>query len=116
MPFLIFGVRREPTLVLKDIRGFINNRLTYAMYRETFYLVKMVMPPLKMLTGPAVYNAGSDDFGWGFSWMDLTACRSYHNVLKDLFPELNNKTEIPKLIDDIVKEGGKKVLQMQRDL
>ena len=34
---------------------------------------------------------------------------AYHNVLKDLFPTLNNSTEIPKLIDDIVKEGGKGV-------
>ena len=31
---------KEPTLVRKDIRGFITNRLNYAMYREAFYLVE----------------------------------------------------------------------------
>jgi 3-hydroxybutyryl-CoA dehydrogenase len=31
---------KEPTLVRKDIRGFITNRLCYAMYREAFYLVE----------------------------------------------------------------------------
>jgi hypothetical protein len=27
--------------------------------------------------------------------------------MKDLFPTLNNQTEVPKLIDDIVKAGGR---------
>jgi len=31
---------KEPTLVRKDIRGFISNRLMYALYREAFYLVE----------------------------------------------------------------------------
>ncbi len=31
---------KEPTLVRKDIWGFITNRLNYAMYREAFYLVE----------------------------------------------------------------------------
>src|SRR5450755_3763598 len=31
---------KEPTLVRKDIRGFITNRLMYALYREACYLVE----------------------------------------------------------------------------
>ena len=31
---------KEPTLVRKDIRGFITNRLMYALFREAFYLVE----------------------------------------------------------------------------
>ena len=41
--------------------------------------------------------------------MDLTGVAAYHNVIKDLFPTLCNSTEMPKLIDDIVKAGGKGV-------
>jgi 3-hydroxybutyryl-CoA dehydrogenase len=41
--------------------------------------------------------------------MDLTGVPAYHNVMKDLFPTLANTTEVPKLIDDIVKAGGKGV-------
>ena len=44
-----------------------------------------------------------------FRWMDLTGVPAYHTVLKDLFPTLSNSTEVPKLIDDIVKAGGKGV-------
>ena len=38
--------------------------------------------------------------------MDLTGLKAYHAVMKDLFPELSNKTTVPKLIDDIAKKGG----------
>ena len=31
---------KEPALVKKDIRGFITNRIFYAMLREAFYLVE----------------------------------------------------------------------------
>ncbi len=31
---------KEPTLVRKDIRGFITNRLMFAMYREAFYRIE----------------------------------------------------------------------------
>jgi 3-hydroxybutyryl-CoA dehydrogenase len=41
--------------------------------------------------------------------MDLTGVPAYHTVMKDLFPTLDNATEVPKLIDDIVKAGGKGV-------
>ena len=32
--------KKEPTLVRRDIRGFITNRIMYAMIREAFYLVE----------------------------------------------------------------------------
>ncbi len=45
--------------------------------------------------------------------MDLTGVAAYHNVIKDLFPTLCNSTEVPKLIDDIVKAGGKGISNAQ---
>ena len=42
-----------------------------------------------------------------FGWMDLTGVPAYHTVMKDLLPTLCNDAAIPKLIDDIVKDGGK---------
>ena len=37
--------------------------------------------------------------------MDLTGVPAYHTVMKELLPTLNISTEIPRLIDDIVKAG-----------
>ena len=101
---------KEPTLVRKDIRGFISNRLMYAMYREAFYLVENGYATVEDIDRACRNNAGYWMTLVGvFRWMDLTGVPAYHNVLKDLFPTLNNSTEIPKLIDGIVAEGGRGV-------
>ncbi len=101
---------KEPTLVRKDIRGFITNRLMYALYREACHLVENGYATVEDVDRACRNNAGY----WmtlvgAFRWMDLTGVAAYHTVMKDLLPTLSNNTEIPKLIDDIVKAGGKGV-------
>jgi 3-hydroxybutyryl-CoA dehydrogenase len=104
------GWGKEPTLVRKDIRGFITNRLMYAMYREAFYLVENGYATVEDVDRACRNNPGYWMTLVGvFRWMDLTGVQAYHTVMKDLFPTLNNSTEVPKLIDDIVKSGGKGV-------
>jgi 3-hydroxybutyryl-CoA dehydrogenase len=99
---------KEPTLVRKDIRGFITNRLMYAMYREAFNLVENGYASVEDVDRACRNNAGYWMTLVGlFRWMDLTGVAAYHHVMKDLFPTLSNQTEVPKLIDDIVKAGGK---------
>lgn len=101
---------KEPTLVRKDIRGFITNRLMYAMYREAFYLVENGYATVEDVDRACRNNPGYWMTLVGvFRWMDLTGVPAYHNVIKELFPTLNNSTTMPKLIDDIVKAGGKGV-------
>ncbi len=105
---------KEPTLVRRDIRGFITNRLMYAMYREAFYLVENGYATVEDVDRACRNNAGYWMTLVGvFRWMDLTGVAAYHNVIKDLFPTLCNSTEMPKLIDDIVKAGGKGVANSQ---
>ncbi len=105
---------KEPTLVRKDIRGFITNRLMYAMYREAFYLVENGYATVEDVDRSCRNNAGYWMTLVGvFRWMDLTGVPAYHTVMKDLFPTLNNKTEVPRLIDDIVKKGGRGILNGQ---
>lgn len=101
---------KEPTLVRKDIRGFIANRLMYAMYREAFYLVENGYATIEDVDRACRNNTGYWMTLVGvFRWMDLTGVPAYHTVLKDLFPTLNNSKEVPELIDKIVREGGKGV-------
>ncbi|GAB4023402.1 3-hydroxyacyl-CoA dehydrogenase family protein [Spirosoma koreense] len=102
---------KEPTLVRKDIRGFITNRLMYAMYREAFNLVENGYATVEDVDRACRNSAGFWMMLAGiFRWMDLTGVPAYHTVMTDLFPTLSNRTDVPKLIDDIVKEGGKGVL------
>ncbi|CAF0889116.1 unnamed protein product [Adineta ricciae] len=99
---------KEPTLVRKDIRGFITNRLMYALYREAFHLVENGYATVDDVDRACRNNAGYWMTLVGcFRWMDLTGVPAYHAVMKDLFPTLHNGTEVPKLIDDLVNDGGK---------
>lgn len=105
---------KEPILVRKDIRGFITNRLMYAMYREAFFLVENGYATVEDVDRSCRNNAGYFMTLVGiFRWMDLTGVPAYHNVMKDLLPELDNSTAVPKLIDDIVKAGGRGVANAQ---
>ncbi|MGV3556599.1 3-hydroxyacyl-CoA dehydrogenase family protein [Larkinella arboricola] len=99
---------KEPILVRKDIPGFITNRLMYAMYREAISLVENGYATVEDVDRSCRNNAGYFMTLVGiFRWMDLTGVPAYHTVMKNLLPTLNNSTEVPKLIDDIVKSGGK---------
>jgi 3-hydroxybutyryl-CoA dehydrogenase len=101
---------KEPTLVRKDIRGFITNRLMYATYREALFLVENGYASVEDVDRACRNNAGYwMTLAGVFRWMDLTGVPAYHTVMKDLLPTLSNGTEVPKLIDDIVKAGGRGV-------
>ena len=101
---------KEPTLVRKDIRGFITNRLMYALYREAFNLVENGYATIEDVDRACRNNAGYWMTLVGcFRWMDLTGVAAYHTVMKELFPTLSNSTEVPRLIDEIVAAGGRGV-------
>jgi 3-hydroxybutyryl-CoA dehydrogenase len=105
---------KEPTLVRKDIRGFITNRLMYAMYREAFHLVENGYATIEDVDRVCRNNTGYWMTLVGvFRWMDLTGVPAYHTVMKELLPTLNNSTEVPELIDKIVREGGRGVANAQ---
>ncbi len=98
---------KEPILVRKDIRGFITNRIMYAMYREAFYLVENGYATIEDVDRACKNDGGHwMTFCGLFRYMDLTGLQAYHRVMKDLFPTLSNQTAVPKLIDDIAKNGG----------
>ena len=105
---------KEPSLVRRDIRGFITNRLMYSMMREAIYLVENGYATIE-----DVDRACRNDMGYWitfaglFRFMDLTGIPAYLTVMKDLFPELNNSTKAPHFIDELVTSGAKGVSNAQ---
>jgi 3-hydroxybutyryl-CoA dehydrogenase len=98
---------KEPTLVRKDIRGFITNRIMYAMYREAFFLVENGYASIEDVDRTCRNDGGHwMPFCGLFRYMDLTGLQAYYSVMKDLFPTLNNQTDVPKLIAGIAEKGG----------
>ena len=101
---------KEPSLVKKDIRGFITNRLMYAMMREGIHLVENGYATIEDID-----RACRNDMGYWitfagiFRFMDLTGIPAYLTVMKDLFPELDNSTKPPAFIEELVASGAKGV-------
>ncbi|MEX0882592.1 MAG: 3-hydroxyacyl-CoA dehydrogenase NAD-binding domain-containing protein, partial [Cyclobacteriaceae bacterium] len=99
---------KETVLVKKDLPGFIANRLMYAMYREAMFLVEGDYASIEDVDRACRNVAGYCLPMMGvFRWMDFTGIDSYREVMKDLFPLLNNADAPGKLINDIVDAGGK---------
>jgi len=101
---------KEPSLVRRDLRGFITNRLMYSMMREAIYLVENGYATIEDID-----RACRNDMGYWitfaglFRFMDLTGIPAYLTVMKDLFPELSNATKAPHFIDELVTSGAKGV-------
>ncbi len=101
---------KEPTLVRRDIRGFITNRIMYAMLREAFFLVEN-----GYATPTDIDRSLRNDYGYWitfagpFRFMDLTGIPAYAEVMRDLFPELSCSREMPKLMQQVVESGARGV-------
>jgi 3-hydroxybutyryl-CoA dehydrogenase len=91
--------KKEPTLVRRDVRGFITNRIMYAMMREAFYLVEN-----GYATVEDVDRSVRNDMGYWitmagpFRYMDLTGIPAYAAVMRDLLPDLCCSQETPRLM------------------
>jgi 3-hydroxybutyryl-CoA dehydrogenase len=98
---------KEPTLVRRDVRGFITNRIMYAMLREAFYLVEN-----GFATVEDVDRSVRNDMGYWitlagpFRYMDLTGIPAYAAVMRDLLPDLSCARATPKLMQEVVASGA----------
>lgn len=99
---------KQPSILRREIRGFITNRISYAMFREACYLVDS-----GVCTVEDVDRAMRTDVGWWmplagpFRYMDLMGVEAYYRVMPDLLPDLSTDPGIPKLMRDVVESGGR---------
>jgi 3-hydroxybutyryl-CoA dehydrogenase len=99
---------KEPSLLRRDVRGFITNRVSYAMFREACHLVDS-----GIATVEDVDRSLRNDVGWWitfagpFRYMDLMGVQGYYRVMRELLPELSADPEIPKAIRKVVESGGR---------
>ena len=101
------GWGKEPTLLRKDIRGFVTNRLMYALYREAFFLVENGYATMEDVDRSCKNDAGHwMTFCGPFRYMDLTGLQAYYHVMQDLLPTLSNQTATPSLIETVAESGG----------
>ncbi|CAN5376792.1 3-hydroxyacyl-CoA dehydrogenase NAD-binding domain-containing protein [soil metagenome] len=108
------GWGKEPSLLKKDIRGFITNRIMYAMLREAFNLVENGYATVEDVDRSLRNDLGYwITFAGPFRFMDLTGIPAYLTVMQDLFPELSNTIIPPASMEALVAAGAKGVSNAQ---
>lgn len=106
---------KEPSVVKRDIRGFITNRCFYALLREAFYLVESGYATIDDVDRSLRNDLGYwITFAGPFRFMDLTGVPAYAAVMKDLFPELSCSQKVPELMSKVVESGAKGVSNAKR--
>jgi 3-hydroxybutyryl-CoA dehydrogenase len=99
---------KEPSILRREVRGFITNRISYAMFREACHLVDSGVCSVE-----DVDRSLRNDVGWWipfagpFRYMDLMGVEGYYRVMKDLLPDLATGDEIPRLMRETVESGGR---------
>ena len=98
---------KDPSLVRKDVEGFIVNRIGYAMFREAFWLLENGVADVETIDR-SFRNALSvwANIAGPFRWMDLTGIPAYAAVMERLWPKLSCATEVPALMRDLVRSGA----------
>jgi 3-hydroxybutyryl-CoA dehydrogenase len=101
---------KEPSVLKREIRGFITNRISYAMFREACHLVES-----GVCTVEDVDRSLRNDVGWWipfagpFRYMDLMGVEAYYRVMRDLLPDLCTSPEVPALMRKVVESRGRGV-------
>ena len=107
---------KEPTRVMKDIRGFIINRLAYAVYREAFHLLEEGVGTVEDIDQGFMHTMGQ----WGslmgpFRWMDITGVPPYRAVMEDLNKDLSNNSCCPDTMKKIAAQPGGTFHRMEQE-
>lgn len=99
---------KEPTLLKKDIRGFITNRLMYAVYREAFAIMKAGNASMEDIDKAFQYDAGAWMTFMGiFRRMDYVGVNDFYEILMRWVPQLSNADEVPAIMQQLVDQGAK---------
>lgn len=99
---------KEPTLLRKDIRGFVTNRLMYATYREALKIIENGEATLEDADKMFKYDAGSWITLMGlFRRMDYVGLKDYPVIFKNIFPTLSNHESIPPIMQELIDRKAK---------
>jgi len=100
---------KDPSLLQKDVPGFIVNRIGYAMYREASHMVDQGVADVETID-----RSCRNAFGlWAamcgpFRWMDITGGPElYAKSIERVLPTLCSESEqLPELLERLKREGA----------
>lgn len=88
---------KDPAICLRDVPGFIVNRISYAMYREALHLVETGVADVETIDRSVRNSIGLWAASCGpFRWIDLTGGPAlYASAMERVLPTLSSCTTVP---------------------
>ncbi len=103
---LMKKIGKEPVRILKDIPGFLGNRLQLALFREALFLFQQGIASPEDIDRVVKYSFGSRfPFIGAFETMDLAGHDLGHEVQEYLFPELCSDLSPLGVLRRMVEDG-----------
>jgi len=100
-------LHRKPVMVRKDAKGFILNRLQFAVLREALYIVENGIATMEDVDNVMKYGLGMRYAAIGpFETVDLGGLDTFRTVGSYMFEDLSDAKEVPKLLQDRYEEGA----------
>ncbi len=103
---------KDPSVVLKDVPGFIVNRLGYAMYREAIHLLESGVADVETIDRSFRNACGLWATLCGpFRWIDITGGPAlYAKAMEGVLPTLCNTVDVPGTLADFLAENARGVI------
>ncbi len=103
---LLVSVRKTPVKILKEVPGFLGNRLQFALYREALYCLKE-----GIASAEDIDLAVKGSYGFRLPTLgpletsDFGGLDTYLNIAEYLFKEIDRSTEPPEFLREKVRQG-----------
>ncbi len=100
---------KEPSLLNRDLPGFLVNRIAYAMYREAANLVAEGIADCESVDNAIRNSIGIfTSMAGPFRWMDISGGPAlYHQGMKTIWPTLDNSAEPPDFIRKMAEQDDR---------
>ena len=98
---------KTPVVLARDSRGFVANRLQYALLREAYALVAEGVCAVGDVDVAVTCGLGARWAAVGpFASMDLAGLDVHSAVARRLFPILSREVEVPELLEAAIRNGA----------
>lgn len=100
-------IGKEPVMLKKDVKGFLSNRLQFALLREATYLVEQGVADPEDIDRTIKYGNGLRYTCSGpFKIADLGGLTVFNSVAKYLYSDLADDKDRNELLDGLVEHGN----------
>jgi 3-hydroxybutyryl-CoA dehydrogenase len=103
---LLVAIGKKPVKILKEVPGFLGNRLQFALYREALYCLKE-----GIASAEDIDLAVKGSYGFRLPTLgpletsDFGGLDTYLHIAEYLFKEIDRSTEPPEFLRDKVRQG-----------